>query len=79
MIDLPGDVGPNIIGQFGASKADHQIISGAFKKDSDTLGADGSQNSASQFSFDASRCSAIYREVATVQPDSVLALLCIKT
>jgi len=69
---------PNIIGEFGASKCDDQVISGAFKKDTNGLGADGSQASASKFSFDASRCSAIYQSVTTVQPASLCLLPCIK-
>ena len=69
---------PNIIGEFGASKCDDQVISGAFKRDTNGWGADGGQASASKFSFDASRCSAIYQAITTVQPASLCLIPCIK-
>ena len=70
--------GPNISGGFGTSKSAGRQVYGAFNVDSALNGADGSQDSGVQYSFDAARCSAVYGTVETVQPSALRCLACIK-
>ena len=69
---------PNISGGFGTSKSAGRQVYGAFNVDSALNGADGSQDSGVQYSFDAARCSAVYGTVETVQPSALRCLACIK-
>ena len=69
---------PNITGKFGASKADYQTISGAFSNAGYLNGANGSQTSAVQFSFDASSSDSTFGRTSGVQPPAMALLPCIK-
>ena len=69
---------PNITGQFGASKADYQVISGAFLNTGYLSGADGKQSSAIQFSFTASSSDSTFGRSSGVQPPAIALLPCIK-
>ncbi|WP_418872190.1 hypothetical protein [Sutterella wadsworthensis] len=69
---------PNITGKFGASKADSQIISGAFLSINGLTGATGKQDSANQFSFDASSSDSTFGRSSGVQPPAMALLPCIK-
>lgn len=75
---LPVIFGPNITGKFGASKADNQTISGAFSNAGYLNGANGSQTSAVQFSFDASSSDSTFGRSSGVQPPAMALLPCIK-
>ena len=76
---------PNITGYFGRLTGtrgiDEGTFSGAFALNGSSNlshgGQDGATN-ARNSDFDASRCSAIYQSIATVQPASMKALACIK-
>ena len=70
---------PNITGQFGASKADSQVISGAFSNTGYLTGADGKQSSAVQFSFTASSSDSTFGRSSGVQPPAIALLPCIKS
>ena len=70
---------PNITGKFGASKADSQVISGAFSNTGYLTGADGKQSSAVQFSFTASSSDSTFGRSSGVQPPAIALLPCIKS
>lgn len=70
---------PNITGKFGVSKADSQVISGAFSNTGYLTGADGKQSSAVQFSFTASSSDSTFGRSSGVQPPAIALLPCIKS
>ena len=69
---------PNITGIFWADQSGNPP-EGAFAFTEDTDGRNHSDdNAAHRISFDASRCSFVYVNEATLQPSALQALVCIK-
>ena len=78
-------VGPNITGVFGRlsglNGSDPGTFAGAFKVNGATNmshGGDSGATNARNASFDASRSSATYGAISTVQPPAALMLACIR-
>ena len=70
---------PNITGGNGTNISDTGVPFGSFVNEGDVAGNGGGAGRIRRMSFDASKSSSIYGNSATVEPNAIRALACIKT